>query len=294
MSSYIVCFDHNNTTYRLPVNPEEIKVTTALAIEKYNVLKLGQIALPSHLELREFSFEVELPKSKYHYVEAQNKFKGADYYLYFFRKWRRELIPVQFIYGLDINGDTDTTNEVDSYQVLIEDLEVTETAGEEGDKKLSIKLLEYKPYGKKILKLTKATTSSGKKVYKKQAAPTETVNAKATGYHVVQKGDSLWSIAKKYYGDGSKCNYIFNANKDKIKNPALILVGWKLKIPAKNEFSKYSAAFRATSKKGDTSTASSYEEGVAGIASLLDNPKSTGSTAYGKTKSSGGGNLSGG
>jgi LysM repeat protein len=292
MNSYIVCFDHNNTTYRLPVNPEEIKVSTALAIEKYNILKLGQIALPSHLELREFSFEVELPNRIYDYVVPKNKFKGADYYLRLFRKWRRELIPVQFIYGLDINGDTKTTNEVESYPVLIEDLEVTETAGEEGDKKVSIKLLEYRPYGKKELKLTKATTSSGKKVYKKQASPMETVNKKkTTGFHVIQKGDSLWSIAKKYYGDGSKCNYIYNANKDKIKNPAMLSIGWKLKIPTTSEFSKYSAALPTISKKTDTSTAGSYEEGVAGIALLLNNPNTTGASDSGRTHSSGGGSF---
>ncbi len=290
MSSYFVCFDHNNTTYRLPVNPEEIKVSTALAIEKYNILKLGQIAIPSNLELREFSFEVELPKRKYDYVEPENKFKGADYFLRLFRKWRRELVPVQFIYGLDINNDTKTANEVESYPVLIEDLEVTETAGEEGDKKISVKLLEYRPYGKKELKLTKATTSTGKKVYKKQASPTNIVNAKSTGYHIVQKGDSLWSIAKKYYGNGAKCNYIYNANKDKIKNPAMISIGWKLKIPTTSEFSKYAAALPTSTKKTAAGTSGSYEEGVAGIAGILDNPNSTGVSPSG-THSSGGGSF---
>lgn len=288
MSSYLVCFDYNNTTYRLPVNPEEIKVSTALAIEKYNILKLGQIALPSHLELREFSFEVELPKRIYDYVETKNKFKGADYYLRLFRKWRRELIPIQFIYGLDINNDTKTENEVESYSVLIEDLEVTETAGEEGDKKVSIKLLEYRPYGKKELKLIKSTTASEKKVYKKQASSKDTVNAKTTGYHVVQKGDSLWSIAKKYYGNGAKCNYIYNANKDKIKNPAMISIGWKLKIPTTSEFSKYAGALPTSNKKTSTDTSGSYEEGVAGIARLLENPNSTGISTSGRTQSSGG------
>lgn len=57
MSDYAIFFDYNNKTYRLPVNPEEMKTSSALAVQKYEVLKLGQIAVPTHLELREFSFE---------------------------------------------------------------------------------------------------------------------------------------------------------------------------------------------------------------------------------------------
>jgi len=44
--------------------------------------------------------------------------------------------------------------------------------------------------------------------------------------------DCLWKIAEKFYGDGMKWKLIYNANKDKIRNPDLIKPGWKLKIPA--------------------------------------------------------------
>lgn len=59
---------------------------------------------------------------------------------------------------------------------------------------------------------------------------TEKKNTK-TRYYTVREGDCLWSIAKSYYGDGSKYMKIYNANKDKIKNPDLIMDGWKLVIP---------------------------------------------------------------
>ena len=35
--SYAVFFDKDNATYRLPVNPEEIETSSALAIEKYEI-----------------------------------------------------------------------------------------------------------------------------------------------------------------------------------------------------------------------------------------------------------------
>ena len=232
MSDYAVFFDYNNKTYRLPVNPERIETTSAQAIQKYEILKLGQIAVPAYMELSEYTFEVELPKEAYHYVETPAGFKKPDYYLSRFQKWRDKLVPVRFIAS---NGIGDDINSL----VLIEELKIAENAGEEGDKYVSFKLLEYREFGKKTAKVAEITSLSVKATKKTVA---EENNPKSTGYHVVASGESLWSIAKKFYGDGSKCNVIYNANKDKIKNPSIINVGWKLKIPEKSEFGKYSAA----------------------------------------------------
>jgi nucleoid-associated protein YgaU len=53
----------------------------------------------------------------------------------------------------------------------------------------------------------------------------------ATQYHEVKKGDTLWKIAEQYYGDGNLYKDIFEANKDILKDPNVIKVGQKLKIP---------------------------------------------------------------
>lgn len=49
--------------------------------------------------------------------------------------------------------------------------------------------------------------------------------------YTVKSGDNLSKIAKKYPGLSWKD--IYEANKDKIKNPDLIQPGWELKIPTK-------------------------------------------------------------
>ncbi len=49
--------------------------------------------------------------------------------------------------------------------------------------------------------------------------------------YVVQSGDSLSKISKKFYGDANSWKRIFEANKDVVKNPDLIQPGWKLRIP---------------------------------------------------------------
>lgn len=51
-------------------------------------------------------------------------------------------------------------------------------------------------------------------------------------YYEVQAGDTLSSIALKFYGDASQYMVIYKVNKDLIgDNPDLIKVGQKLKIP---------------------------------------------------------------
>ncbi|MEW6525305.1 MAG: LysM peptidoglycan-binding domain-containing protein [Spirochaetota bacterium] len=45
------------------------------------------------------------------------------------------------------------------------------------------------------------------------------------------KRDCLWRIAEKFYNDGFKWKVIYEANRDKVKNPNLIKPGWTLKIP---------------------------------------------------------------
>ena len=49
--------------------------------------------------------------------------------------------------------------------------------------------------------------------------------------YIVQGGDSLSKIAKKFYGDANAWKRIFEANRDVVKNPDVIQPGWKLQIP---------------------------------------------------------------
>ena len=49
-------------------------------------------------------------------------------------------------------------------------------------------------------------------------------------YYVIQKGDTLWGIAKQYLGNGSRYTQIFEDNREVIKDPDLIYPGQKIRI----------------------------------------------------------------
>lgn len=50
-------------------------------------------------------------------------------------------------------------------------------------------------------------------------------------FYVIEKGDTLWAIAKKYLGNGARHPEIFEANREVIKDPDLIYPGQKIRIP---------------------------------------------------------------
>jgi len=56
-------------------------------------------------------------------------------------------------------------------------------------------------------------------------------DAKDPVFHTVKKGDTLWAIAKEQYGNGSKYNAIFEANKPMLSHPDKIYPGQVLRIP---------------------------------------------------------------
>ncbi len=50
-------------------------------------------------------------------------------------------------------------------------------------------------------------------------------------FYTIEKGDTLWAIATKFYDDGSKYPHIVDANIEVIKNPDLIYPGQAIRIP---------------------------------------------------------------
>lgn len=61
------------------------------------------------------------------------------------------------------------------------------------------------------------------------STPTPTSSPERT--HTVRPGEGLWQIAQRYYNDGNRYVDIYEANRDRMKNPEDIRVGMELRIP---------------------------------------------------------------
>jgi hypothetical protein len=84
------------------------------------------------------------------------------------------------------------------------------------------------PKPKSMARVPAATVAS--------ASPAEalgTATAEAGGSRVVSRGDSLWALSRLAYGDGARYAVIFNANREKIRNPNLIYPGQTVLVPQK-------------------------------------------------------------
>jgi outer membrane protein assembly factor BamB len=78
------------------------------------------------------------------------------------------------------------------------------------------------------------TTNDGVAAYRTKGEPVNLASASGGGgEHTVEEGDTLFAIARQYYGDGHQWPKIAEANPD--VSPEKLQVGMKLKIPAIDE-----------------------------------------------------------
>ncbi len=68
-----------------------------------------------------------------------------------------------------------------------------------------------------------------------RVAKAEVLATKAARYRViVQPGNSLWRIARRVYGSGTRFTVIYQANDDQIRDPDTIFPGQVFDLPTKN------------------------------------------------------------
>jgi len=70
----------------------------------------------------------------------------------------------------------------------------------------------------------------GKYIIEKEERVESAVKVSQKEY-IIKKGDSFWKIAEKELGSGHRWKYLYELNKDRIKNPNKLKVGQKIIIP---------------------------------------------------------------
>lgn len=216
----------------LPVTPDKLTIKVNNGNKTVKLINEGEINILKKAELTDIEFECEIPQVKHSYAVYTNSsgFREASYFLDYFETLKTSQEPFQFIVcRRKPNGKSLFNTNI---KVFMEDYKITEDAGEGFDLKVKVKLKQWKDYGTKTVKVTitaSKPTAAAEPTRETTAAP----STSSSQTYTVVKGDCLWNIAKKFYGNGSKYTIIYNANKSVIGgNPNLIYPGQVLTIPA--------------------------------------------------------------
>ncbi|MFF2179424.1 LysM peptidoglycan-binding domain-containing protein [Lysinibacillus sp. NPDC058147] len=216
---------------QFPVAPPELSTKINGRNETIVLMNDGEVNVIKKTGLTDIEFEVLLPNVKYPFSIYPNGFQPATFYLDKLEKLKISDKPFQFIVNRMMpNGsllfDTNMT-------VTIEDYEIKESADYGFDVMVNIQLKQYRSYGNKRIVVQPATqsTSASSSTTTQNAVVEEkrpTTGKETPKTYTVKKGDTLWAIAKKYLGDGSK--YPELAKLNNINNPNVIKEGQVIKL----------------------------------------------------------------
>ncbi len=204
--------------FQLPVNPSQYTITVANKNTIVNIIQLGDINIIGKTGLREVSLSSFFPAIVYNFSNNKTEKDPKDY-VNRIEKWRKSGEPIRIIITSTLNMEC--TIESFSY-------------GEHDATRDIYYTLHLKEYRKPKATAIKRETSSadddsGTANTSNRATQSENTNSGTT--YTVKSGDSLWKIAKQFYGNGAKYTKIFEANKDKISDPNLIYPSQVLTIP---------------------------------------------------------------
>ena len=208
---YYLSFNNNKERIRLPVIPSYFEVTIPHQNTTVNINELGEINLIGKTGLVSMTIESFFPNQQYSFCLYRD-FQKPYEYIKQLLKWKDSGKPIRVIVtGTPIN-----------YAMAIESLIYSEVDGT-GDVYFTLEVKEYK-----FIKTPSSNTLTTKNRTLLTTPTTQRETKPLATHYTVQKGDTLWLIAKKVTGDGS--NYKAIAQKNNITNPDKIYVGQKLVI----------------------------------------------------------------
>lgn len=176
--------DNRSECIVLPINPSSFALDEPTLNSKITLLSVGEVNLIGNRGLAVSSISGFFPSTKSPFYRYANR--SPEAYVSTLHKWRDARKPVRLIVSdLGIN--------------LMMTIDKLHTEYREGSKDIiySIEMSKYRKLNVPELKV------------QVQVRP----DTRSKGTHTVVKGDCLWAIAKRYYGNGSKYPTIYNANR---------------------------------------------------------------------------------
>ncbi len=215
----------------LSLLPDAVKSKASTNVITYNFITVGEVKMPNGQKLREFSWAGTLPGAKaknYPFVKKQH-WKSPKSLIKIFESWRKKGTSIILM-----------LTETPLYcEVFLSAFEHTFSGGT-GDVQYSISFTERKPVKIYTILEAKQETaksdnnidSSARPATQKPNTDTQTNSAQTKSY-TVKSGDTLWDIAQKHLGAGSRWQEIYNLNKSVIgSDPAKIRAGQTFVLPS--------------------------------------------------------------
>lgn len=212
----------------MPITPSKVKVKINNQNDTLTLINGEEINILKEPGLTDVSFDLLLPQVSYPFTNGGAQ--SADYYLSLFERLKTSKQPFQWI--LNRSMPSGRRLFYTNLTVGMEDYQITDDAEEGFDITVTVSLKQYRYYGTKTVTIQPATTQTATPTATVEQPQRETTQAPKQSTYTVKSGDCLWNIAKKYLGDGSRYNEIYNLNKDKITNPNLIYAGQVLTLPS--------------------------------------------------------------
>lgn len=199
----------------LPVTPSAVDLKQKADKKTVSLMSGDEIAILGKLKLAEISFSFILPRQEYPFARYNGGFKEPEY---FFEQLGQMFgNPVQFKI---IEMGVDRTMSIEDYQI--------KESAADGDVEIKIRLKDYRTAKTRTFSPAPQTGAVVEKKTREvsENAPAPKVKPKS---YTVKSGDTLWAIAKHFYGDGGKYPEIAKANN--LDNPNLIFPGQVFVIP---------------------------------------------------------------
>lgn len=207
---------------QFPVTPEKVTMSISNMNDTITLMNDGEVNLLKRAGLTELSFDVLLPNVRYPFAVYPNGYQPASYYLDKLESLKISQKP--FIFILSRSKPNGTLLFDTNLRVSLEEYEIEEDAENGFDLMVSISLKQFRDYGNKKLTIKSSSTDTTK-VTKTNARTSDKVTAKS---YTVKAGDTLWTIAKREFGNGAKYTEIAKINN--LSNPNLIRIGQVLKL----------------------------------------------------------------
>jgi len=208
--------EEGDVGFKLPISPEQVDVDWGSDHYVTSVINIGEVSIPRLPKLRRFKLSSFWPRKWYPFLTSGEVFQ-PDWYFDLIERWRKDKKVLQFIVDGDMRQNV---------SVIIDGFRFTETPGYEGEPKYELSLIENKYIAPKKVQVKKeAIVSSPQEKQLKRPAPEK------PQMYTLKKGDTLWAIAKRVYGDGSKWRIIAKANNISDAETRRLQIGRTLVIP---------------------------------------------------------------